>query len=205
MKKFIEFIDDAMLPTIAIEALNDKVNGTLDKIVIEKIPLLGVIVIGQMKDPENDKVYGDKPKFICPELEVLKVSFQQVFPRDETGFGGMNENDGTNLTGLPIRIFIGTIYTGIILQYNHENKTWYSCYSHGNFGKNCTHGGTWSSGALYGEVKKTGKSCEEAICDRVNFSKKHIYSKNGYKKEEFCISSDFWEAVRRDLVTLGLI
>jgi len=199
MENFIDFINSA--PKFALEALNDKIAGKLDKLEADNFPLLGEIIVGKMTDPANDRIYGATPSFSCPELEVLVVEFQSTGPRDESGFGTM----GPGLSGNPIRIFIGSKYTGIILQYDHSSKTWSSAYSHGNFGKKYASGGTWSGGSLYAN-RKEGRSCLEAFVDRQEFGEKHVYSKSEEKwQEKFCISQLFWDAARRDLEKLGLI
>lgn len=52
----------------------------------------------------------------------------------------------TDQCGMLIRIFIGHRDTGIQAQYEASTKQWYACKSRGgNYGKNYSHGGTWSS------------------------------------------------------------
>lgn len=46
-----------------------------------------------------------------------------------------------------IFVYVGIKGLGIVAQYIGRQNLWYECFSHGNCGKNYSHGGTWSVAA----------------------------------------------------------
>jgi hypothetical protein len=172
----------------------------------DNFPTLGEFVVGVVPGiAQNRVIHVTQPP--ARELKVLEINYQCTYPADASGFGSMDEKPG-NLNGIPIRIFIGTKYTGILLQYNHSDKSWYACFSHGNYGKKHASGGNWSSILPNDHLTKQqeGQDCRTAIMLRKAGSEAHKYTKGEVLKEEkYMLSNDFWAAVDSDLRTLGLI
>lgn len=53
--------------------------------------------------------------------------------------------EASTLTDEILYVYIGLPIVGIVAQYTPANKQWYECFSHLNFGKNLSYGGTWDS------------------------------------------------------------
>lgn len=194
---WINLINDA--PPWALSAMTDKISGKIIRIEVDDFPMVGELVIGVPGDAANRFLYTPATSQI-PELGVLRVEFWSTQPRDETGLGTM----GPGLNGVPIRIYIGSEYTGIILQYEHSSRTWYPCFSHGNYGNNYCSGGTW--GEKLGFKTPDGNPCREAFQSRYRGSTSHVFfARQHQKHEKYCVSIGFWLSAQRDLQKLGLI
>lgn len=184
-----------------IKWISEKENRSLKS---DNFPTIGEVIIGiDNNGPGQDEIiHLPQPK--TQNLKVLEIQYQCIYPADSSGFGSMDERKD-NLQGIPIRIFIGTKYTGIILQYNHSDASWFACFSHGNFGKKYASGGNW--GCLVGmEQQSKGQDCKVAFGLRKENSALHTYTKSEIpKKEKYMLSADFWSAVEDDLKILGLI
>lgn len=115
------------------------------EVVKRTAPLIGNYIIVRGSDGKVIRRVADEPTIPAP----LDISYEW----DERGE--------------LVRIYIGSIYHGPMLTWHRAASTidggsgWTNCYSNGNYGNNCAHGGTWSA-----DSKRVYPTIAAAIADR---------------------------------------
>lgn len=174
----------ANIPDWQFAIIEDIRNKKIKRITVDKFPFIGDLWITDAGEVCSPWV------LVLPELSLLRISVQFVSSDSGTSSSSLYDY------GRPIRLFMGTEYTGIIAQYCHDRLAWCACFTHGNFGNKFTDGGTWSA-AIGGDE---WGSLRDVLHMRRDASASHIWMKAKHgKREVYRVSEEFWVEVFADL------